>query len=109
MSNESFDDRSGGSDRLVQENEALRRDFEQLRMVVGQLAQANALEHVVSHGFNELTTLLRPLADLRPVRQELPREVRENLERQLRAIRHPRWVGTEFNVVDDNNRRGGAA
>lgn len=99
MSNGSYEDSSGGDDRLSQENDALRRDVEQLRIAVSQLAQANALEHVVNNGFHELIALFKPLEVLKPIREDLDPKAARDLQRIVDAIRHPRWSGSEFHVV----------
>jgi hypothetical protein len=87
----------------------MRRQIADLRTMIGNVAQATAIENVISNGFQELTAQLQPLQDLTPKRQPLPQQSRALLLQVLRALERPIWRGTRFEVVTeddcDHNRR----
>jgi hypothetical protein len=89
----------------------LQRQIDELRKVVGNVAQASALENVVQQGFDRLSSQLEPLRDIGPTREfPIPADMQKHVE-ILKAIKHPKWRGTEFAAdiptYDDNCSRSG--
>ena len=76
----------------------LRRQIADLRTMIGNVAQATAIENVISNGFLELSAQLQPLQDLTPRRTPLSDAANTQLLQLQRALERPRWHGTKFQV-----------
>jgi hypothetical protein len=97
-------DPKGGRDPYAEIYE-LRCQLADLRNMVGNVAQANALEQVVERGLDNLVAQLQPLRDLTPARDPLPDESVQKLMDLQNALRRPKWRGSDFEVEATRRRR----
>ena len=80
------------------------KDLEQqvgnLELRLLELAQASALENVITHGFNEISAQLAPLRDLRPQRQAPDAPEEAKLLRVQAELQRPTWGDPDFDKKD---------
>jgi hypothetical protein len=81
----------------------LRQQIADLRTMIGNVAQATAIENVISNGFLELSAQLQPLQDLTPRRTSLSDAANAHLLQLQRALERPQWQGTQFHVDPKNH------
>ena len=81
----------------------LRQQIANLRIMIGNVAQATAIENVISNGFLELSAQLQPLQDLTPRRTPLSEASNAHLLQLQRALERPQWQGTQFHVDPKNH------
>jgi len=84
----------------------LEREITKLHAMIGEVAQASAIENVLTNGFDALAAQLQPLRDLRPVRKEIPEQDAAALRKTLTALRRPSWRGSRFELEPQNDRTG---
>ena len=80
----------------------LRREVLELRSMLGQVAQASSIEHVISNGFSELSEKLQPLRELTPHRAPLGEQAIQQLRQLRAALARPRWRGSNFEAERTN-------
>jgi hypothetical protein len=71
--------------------EILRRDAERQRQLE-QLAQMNAIECILTNGFQDLSAKLAPLEDLSAAPQAIPKQDQAKLQRLRDSLARPRWT-----------------
>lgn len=69
----------------------------QLESAMTALAQANAVEHVISNGFAEISAQLGPLRELAPRYEKLSDEQLTLLKNVHTALARQEWRGSDFN------------
>lgn len=76
----------------------LRWEVEQMRGMLGQVAQASSIEHVINNGLASLTAQLEPLRDLTPRRKDPSDAAAKQLQDLILALERPKWRGSTFEV-----------
>ncbi|QWT21563.1 hypothetical protein KPL74_06040 [Bacillus sp. NP157] len=73
----------------------MRREMEEMRVLVRQLIGTNAVENVLINGFCKLSAQLEPLAELTPPRRT-PMDPKDmaRLAHVRAELKRPTWIGT---------------
>jgi hypothetical protein len=95
---------SNHDDSKSKEIVELRMELANLRTMIGNVAQATAIENVISSGFQELTAQLQPLQDLAPKRKPLSPESNALLRKVLDALARPIWQGSKFDDITKDDK-----
>lgn len=89
--------------RHAMSNERMQNELSQLTQMVSQLCGMNAVENVLTHGFEAISAQLAPLRDLAPQRIPLDPIGNAHLRHIRESLASPDWNG----VYDLDDRRSG--